>query len=222
MRWVALHMARACLLPWYCRWLNGLLRLLSALPFLSLPRSWGYCLPEGLSPAQIPILLRIRDYAPRLSANQEYSFEQFFKQQLGSDLADRLLSEMEKGHCLLLCDGLDEVASDSLRRRVSDAIYAFISRHSSEDTANAKHYNRFLVTSRIVGYEAGAFSRYAHYTLLDLEDEQIEQFLTNWCPAVERYQMMAGQGMRPLTAQQERKATRDGSEQRERLLHALE
>jgi hypothetical protein len=115
MRWVALHMAKACLLPWYRRWLNGLLRL--------------------LSPAQIPILLRIRDYAPRLSANQEYSFEQFFKDQIGNDLAERLLSEMEKGHCLLLCDGLDEVASDSLRRRVSDAIYAFITRYNM-DTAN--------------------------------------------------------------------------------------
>jgi predicted NACHT family NTPase len=150
MRWVALHMAKACLLPWYRRWLNGLLRLLSTVPHISLPPSWGYCLPEGLSPAQIPILLRIRDYAPRLSANQEYSFEQFFKDQIGNDLAERLLSEMEKGHCLLLCDGLDEVASDSLRRRVSDAIYAFITRYNM-DTANGR-YNRFLVTSRIVGY----------------------------------------------------------------------
>src|SRR5262249_50278967 len=125
-------------------------------------------------------------------------------------------------HCLLLFDGLDEVASDSLRRDMAEAISTFMTNYSEGDAAKARSSNRFIVTSRIVGYESGPFSKYAHYTLLDLEDEQIERFLTNWCPAVERYQAMAAQGMKPLNVQQETQAKTAGVEQKEKLKRALD
>ena len=201
MRWLALKMARA-----------------------SLSRS--YDLPEGLASRQIPILIRISDYAKSLDA-ENMPFRQFFTEHIAreypalTNLSNTLLDELKKGRCLLLFDGLDEVASDSLRRRVAENISAFISDYAAE-SATTQHFNRFIVTSRIVGYEAGTFNRYAHYTLRDLEDEQIKQFLTNWCPAVERYQAMASQGMKPLTAQQEAQAKKAGDEQRGRLLEALE
>ncbi len=201
MRWLALQMAR-----------------------MSLSRS--YDPPEGLTPRQIPVLIRISNYAKRLDT-ENIPFRQFFTEHIArefpelTNLSDTLLNELKQGHCLLLFDGLDEVANDSLRRRVAEHIYAFISDYDAE-TATTRHFNCFIVTSRIVGYEAGTFNLYAHYTLLDLENEQIEQFLTNWCPAVERYQDMASQGMKPLTAQQEAQATKNGNEQRDRLLAALE
>lgn len=43
-------------------------------------------LPAGLTPVQIPVLLRISDYAKRLSAEKNLSFEQFLKEQWGTDL----------------------------------------------------------------------------------------------------------------------------------------
>ena len=202
MRWLALKMARA-----------------------SLSRS--YDLPEGLASRQIPILIRISDYAKGLDAENMPPFRQFFTEHIAraypalTNLSNTLLDELKKGRCLLLFDGLDEVANDSLRRRVAEHISAFISDYDAE-SATTQHLNRFIVTSRIVGYEAGTFNRYAHYTLRDLEDEQIKQFLTNWCPAVERYQAMAIQGMKPLTAQQEAQANKAGDEQRGRLLEALQ
>ena len=201
MRWLALKMARASL-------------------------SRRSDLPEGLASRQIPILIRISDYAKSLDA-ETMPFRQFFTEHITraypelTNLSTTLLDELKKGRCLLLFDGLDEVVSDSLRRRVAENIYAFISDYDAESTTT-QHFNRFIVTSRIVGYEAGTFNRYAHYTLRDLEDEQIQQFLTNWCPAVERYQTMASQGMQPLTAQQEAQAKKAGDEQRARLLEALE
>lgn len=200
MRWLALQMARS-----------------------SLSRS--YRLPEGFVSRQIPILIRINDYAEHPDA-ENMPFRQFFIEYIAkvypesNNLSNTLLDELKKGHCLLLFDGLDEVASDSLRRRVSENIYAFISDYDAE-TATAQHFNRFIVTSRIVGYEAGTFNKYAHYALLDLEDKEIENFLTNWCQAVEHYQTMAGQRMKPLTAQQELQANKAGIEQRDRLLDAL-
>src|SRR5205807_215221 len=127
---------------------------------------------------------------------------------------------MAKQHCLFLFDGLDEVASDSLRRQVLANIVTFIESYLPSKSTQS-HYNRFLITSRIVGYEAGPLTGYAHYTLRDLEDEQIEDFLTHWCPAVEHYQMKPLSGQRKLTAQQEQEAVRAGNEERDRLLAAF-
>jgi hypothetical protein len=201
MRWLAFHMARAC-------------------------RASKYSLPGGLPPAQVPILIRISNYAQHLSAVENLAFSQYFKDHIAErypdqpDLLARLRNEMEQGHCLFLFDGLDEVASDSLRRRVAENIATFISDYSP-DRPESKRYNRFIITSRIVGYHADTFAQYAHYTLLDLAYEQIEAFLTNWCPAVERYQMKSFLSRKMLTEQQEQDAKRVGDEQRDRLLAAL-
>ncbi len=206
MNWLALHMARA----YFAR---------------------RHRLPQGLAPLQIPILLRIRDYAARLNAaeaeHKSLSLQQFLKDYLADvyselpNLLERLRVEMEKGHCLFLFDGLDEVASDDLRRRVAQNIGVFISDNLPEN-AHAKRFNRFLITSRIVGYDAGTFAKYAHYTLLDLEDAQIKDFLAHWCPAVELHLMKPSLGRRKLTEQQQETARRAGAEQQSRLLAALE
>ncbi|MEO6888414.1 MAG: hypothetical protein ABI456_04585 [Ktedonobacteraceae bacterium] len=222
MRWLALHMARASLQPGYRRLLNRFLQLLARMRVLSAFFTPLSELPDSMAPQQIPVLLRISDYAKRLDV-QSLTFEEFFRESFNKKqpmLADRLDEELQKGRCLLLFDGLDEVASDSLRRRVVDQIMTFLSNHTP-NTPSARLYNRFIVTSRIVGYEAGSFAGYAHYTLLDLEDEQVEEFLSAWCPEVERYQMRAPQGMKPLTRQQEEQASRQADEQKARLLLAF-
>jgi predicted NACHT family NTPase len=77
------------------------------------------------------------------------------------------------------------------------------------------------MTSRFVGYEPATFSSRAHYTLQDFADEQIEQFLSNWCPAVEYYQTMVGQHMHHPTAQQKKLIEIEGKRQKEQLLRAL-
>jgi hypothetical protein len=226
MRWFAFHMAHAYYLPNYRHWFNAILRLFKRLTHISL--SWGYHPPQGLLPYQIPIFLRITDYAKALnkSESQNLSFEKFFFENIKDqhpsliNLADKLLYAMQKGRCLLLLDGLDEVANDDLRRRVAENISFFIANNSPEKH-RARRYNRFIITSRIVGYEAGIFANYAHYTLQDLRNEQIEQFLTNWCPAVERHQKTFAQGMRKLTSQQKTQANKVGLQQRDRLLEAL-
>ncbi len=213
MRWLALHMARAFLSPNY-----------------DIPDEPDSRPPSTRNPdiKQIPILLRISDYAKRLSVEDNLSFKQFFKYRLTemyshiSGIADRLLAELSNGRCLVLFDGLDEVASDDLRRRVAQEIHTFIFDHAADERSRVQHYNSFIITSRIVGYEPGTFAEHAHYTLLDLEDEQIERFLDRWCPAVERYQAMFEQNMKPLTSAQEASIKAAGAEQRDHLLDALE
>ncbi len=227
MRWLALHMAQASCFSLLHRGVNRLLEVLPAkVGELSL-LSRIAALPKGLGPAQVPIFVRIGDYAKRLKAKEDnhesLSFQEFLMEYLPKEyqnlptLPGKLFAEMAKQHCLFLFDGLDEVASDSLRRQVLVNIMTFIESYLPERSSQ-NHYNRFLITSRIVGYEASPLTGYAHYTLRDLEDEQIKDFLTHWCPAVERYQTSR---QHKLIALQEQEALRAGYEERERLLTAF-
>ena len=128
----------------------------------------------------------------------------------------KIKEHLERGNCLVLLDGLDEVASDQLRRRVAKDIRRFIISYTT-DSAHARHANRFMITSRIVGYEEGPFRTATHYTLLELTDEQIEHFLMTWCPAVERHMARSAEPTRHLTAQQDVQANIAGKKQRDPL-----
>jgi hypothetical protein len=169
LRWLALKMAQGKLSP--------------HTPFL-----------ETLSPGQIPILIRISDYASRLSQEENLPFRQFLGQYLRemypepSALPNILLDEFAAGNCLFLLDGLDEAADDALRKHVADLIYNFIRDSASKHPA-PQNYNRFVISSRIASYESGKLDQFAHYTLCDLSDQQINDFLKIWCPAVERHQL---------------------------------
>lgn len=204
LRWLALHMARASYHA-------------------------DYSLPENLAPVLLPIFLTIGDYARAITAPpsagpHNASVKEFFWSEwtkISPDLPTLLEEALLTGRCLLLFDGLDEVASDDLRGRVRKDLTEFISLYPPVRD-NASQYNRALITSRIVGYEPGPFASFAQYTLLDLNDELIQRFLGAWCPAVERYQARSLQGMQEeLTPQQEQRALQEGYSQRDRLREAL-
>ncbi len=168
-----------------------------------------------LSPKQIPVLIHISEYARWISTHSEHSFEQFFRERYAI-----LESPLEQGRCLLLFDGLDEIADDSTRREAVRSIAHFILEVASK--SRMKAFNRFIVTSRVVGYKDTAsslFARYPHYTLSDLNDEEIKDFLQRWCPAVER---SVQYGAKHLTWQQATEVSTRGYEQYDQLCHALQ
>jgi len=212
MRWLALRMARAL--------------------------RDGKELESAYAPAQLPLLLRIGDYAaylvdpenkiPRQTGGEgrAHLFMAFIRQKLEEidrGLPDIILAALAQGRCLLLLDGLDEVASDDLRRQVAADIFAFLNQHCLK-SVKQKPFNRVIITSRIVGYEPGSLSQYREYTLLDLSDPQIEAFLSSWCPAVEL--SLAAKGTRSqeegtLTAQDRQRAQAEGERQRDDLLRSF-
>jgi hypothetical protein len=55
--------------------------------------------------------------------------------------------------------------------------------------------NNFIITSRIADYTPEVFARYIHYTLLDLDERQIESYLTKWCSAIGGYHVPSTQGI---------------------------
>jgi ABC-type multidrug transport system fused ATPase/permease subunit len=78
-RWLAYHMARGSQLSSIHKGLNRFLDLISRL--LRREFDIGYSLPDGLKPYQLPILVRISDYAKALSRpdNEELPFQPFFE-----------------------------------------------------------------------------------------------------------------------------------------------
>ncbi len=197
LRWLALHMARASLTP------------------------GAYQLPSRLGPEQVPILIQLREYAERL--DKDYlPLKQFLILQwsrIHPNLAMKLLGELSQGRCLVLFDGLDQVATVNVHKRLIEAVYEFIAEYSSDDSTN---YNRYIITSRIADSEPGAFAKYAHYTLLDLDRQCIEQILGNWCIAVARFQTRAIHGTRSLTDQEQAAARTAGAKQQVQLLQILQ
>ncbi len=188
LRWIALHMARACL-------------------------SHGkYSLPHGLGHPQVPLLIQVNEYAERLE-KESSTLKQFLIAQWNKfhpNLAVKLLDELAQGHCLVLFDNLDAGAPATARKRVLDAIDGFITDFSSEDP---NIYNRFIIISRITDSEHEAFSRYTHYTLLELDEQRIDQFLNNWCLALTRYQVQSVKGMQSLTEEEVAEARAEGTRQ---------
>ncbi len=55
-------------------------------------------------------------------------------------------------------------------------------RDSLLDTSDID-FNRFLITSRVAGYDQEAFPHYTHFTVAELSSQQIEDFLPRWCRA---------------------------------------
>jgi hypothetical protein len=112
-----------------------------------------------LSEQRLPILLPLRDFARYLEANHpdpstdgpklllDYLRTYFTHQDIALPerfFADRLL----RGECAVLLDGVDEVADLITRHRVARIIERFTIAYPD---------NRYVVTSRIVGYTGSAW-----------------------------------------------------------------
>lgn len=74
------------------------------------------------------------------------------------------------------------------RLRVARAVQDFVSRfrRAPDPRAEESPGNRFVVTSRIAGYEAARLAGFAHVTVLPFGGEDVERFCGQWCLAWER------------------------------------
>ncbi|MCP4699874.1 MAG: hypothetical protein GY862_23930, partial [Gammaproteobacteria bacterium] len=78
--------------------------------------------------------------------------------------------------CLVILDGLDEVTDPGLRTRVTERIQEMVSGYSG---------NRYLVTSRIIGYERSPMTReFKHATLKNLGGNDQIRFVRLWHEAI--------------------------------------
>ena len=136
----------------------------------------------------LPVYLRIAEYAER---GHGQALEDFLianlrgREHRDRSLPDLIQASLDRGECIVLLDGLDEVIEPSQRALISDQINSLIHNLGANG-------NRFVITSRVAGYRSAPLDgRVPHYRVRDMNPEQIRRFIEQWCHAVERFQTPA-------------------------------
>jgi len=137
----------------------------------------------------LPILIPLRDFGhflknehPDLSLDGpglllDYIHE-YYNNQVIRLPVDFFSKELENKNAIVLLDGLDEVADPNLRQRVARIVEKFAFRYPE---------NRFLVSSREVGYDGPSRigAEFALAKILEFTPKEIRQFIYNWTRAIE-------------------------------------
>ncbi|MCB0130236.1 MAG: NACHT domain-containing protein, partial [Caldilineaceae bacterium] len=140
---------------------------------------------------RLPILVPLSAYANAI-AEHDVSLQEFlgdYYRNQGVEipvgaLVDALLAS---GKALVMFDGLDEVQAQQQRTLVVDRVERFFAFHSQRG-------NKFLLTSRIVGYRDVRLNvdGLIECTLVDFDDDDIEDFVGKWSGALEQASQGAG------------------------------
>ena len=121
----------------------------------------------------MPVLLFLRDYAATIGANADIKLAELIEASL-KDLpppARWFQDRLGKGKCLIMFDGLDEVADPDLRLKVVRWV---------ERQVEVLGANRFLVSSRPNGYRDNPLSGFTVLQVLPFNRDQVERFVRNW------------------------------------------
>ncbi|MCP5096219.1 MAG: NACHT domain-containing protein [Chloroflexi bacterium] len=128
----------------------------------------------------LPILLFLRDHAKEIVKNPRYSIIQAIQASLKKweiDIPSEWFKEhLKKGQCLIMLDGLDEVADMQMRQHV----VTWVERQMA---LLAK--NHFVVTSRPFGYQNNPLAKAVVLEVQPFSIDQVTQFVHNWYMANE-------------------------------------
>jgi formylglycine-generating enzyme required for sulfatase activity len=179
------------------------------LKYLALRLAMGEGDELGLR-ARLPVLLPLSAYANALAARDvplhRFIAEYYRDRGVDLPLGSMLDEALAQGGVLLLLDGLDEVRELDRRHLVVQRVVDFCTFHRQKG-------NKFLLTSRIVGYRdvRPMAEGLAECTLVDFDDDEITQFVDKWTEALER----AARGDTPV-------ATQEAAREREELLASVQ
>ncbi|MGW0432543.1 HEAT repeat domain-containing protein [Micromonospora sp. NPDC003197] len=126
----------------------------------------------------LPLLIELRSFVTLVAEGRCQSFLDYLDHRaavdgLGIDRA-ALQQHLSRGHRVVaIFDGLDEVFDRRRREEVASQIASFAADHPQA---------RVIVTSRIIGYSRRILTDvgFTHFTLQDLDDRQIDEFLAIW------------------------------------------
>jgi hypothetical protein len=134
----------------------------------------------------VPILLFLRDHVSAILANRDVTLPDVVRDTLGRYRADEPTGWLEhcldNGSCVVLLDGLDEVAGQADRRALADWVEYQIRQYPKND---------YVITSRPHGYLTARIDGATVLHALRLTDEQVTRLANGWFraleSAVERY-----------------------------------
>jgi hypothetical protein len=136
----------------------------------------------------VPILLALRDHAQTIAGSPEIALPTVLRSTLSSLPASEpdgwWERHLQRGHCVVLLDGLDEVARPQDRQAVTNWVDQQIASYPR---------NHFVITSRPHGYRSAAIGAANVLVIRPFTSEQVEQFLHGWYLATELKAMSAGE-----------------------------
>lgn len=172
-----------------------------SLRFIALMLAQGHGAARlGLDVPYVPLMVRLADYARALETQPSLSLGNYLLDYIGQAyechprLPDFLRLALERGVCMVLLDGLDEVGDDPvrgrpLRTRVVGQVQRFAD-HWCDDASvppsgkgrgTDERCNRVVVTSRIEGYWDESVRGFDHVQLSPLRPpDEVETFLLRW------------------------------------------
>ena len=139
-------------------------------------------LAEG-KPGKLPLLVRLVEYdraSEELGALDPAGYvAAWFRQDQGIDVEPLLRERLESGACIVLLDGLDEVARDRPGEPLARRLEEFIRRYPG---------NQYLLTARQQGFDRRPWSDqgFRQLDLVPWDDGRIERFVRNWVRATDR------------------------------------
>jgi NACHT domain/TIR domain len=129
---------------------------------------------------RLPLLLSLRDHQEEITRREGFSLLDALNTQLRRKgkpfLRQWFEQQLERGACLILLDGLDEVADPQRRRQVSKWVQGQMERY---------HRNRFILTSRPYGYQEENWLAAVTLEIQPFGSEQIAHYLHRWYLAEE-------------------------------------
>ncbi|MFJ8959064.1 NACHT domain-containing protein [Lentzea sp. NPDC102401] len=129
----------------------------------------------------VPILLYLRDHTDIIVGNPDIDVATLVRRHLEvyrlEDPARWFERRLRAGKCVVLLDGLDEVADQKDRTVVSDWVSAQVARYPKND---------YVLTSRPQGYLSSKVDNALVLQVRSFSDEQVTDFVRRWYFAVER------------------------------------
>ncbi|MDZ8053597.1 MAG: GUN4 domain-containing protein [Aulosira sp. ZfuVER01] len=144
-------------------------------------------------PQLVPVLLRLRDVAPAIVADDNFSLAQVIAKAMGdesSKIQQWFNKQLKDGKCLVMLDGLDEIADDEQRKQVSAWV--------SQQLQHYQHKLPFILTSRPQAYNQAPLPDTPAYFVRSFNTEQRNRFLFNWYFNLEKRRNSGGRSQKQL------------------------
>jgi NACHT domain len=131
---------------------------------------------------RVPVLLALREHAGAVAADPRITLPDVLRPAVrgvpGKEPDGWWERQLRRGRCMILLDGLDEVASEEERRAVATWVGRQISSYPG---------NHFVVTSRPHGYPGPVIAQADVLAIRPFTAEQVRLFVNRWSLAAERH-----------------------------------
>src|ERR1700677_926896 len=128
-----------------------------------------------------PVLLYLRDHAAAIIADAAVPLAALLRKTLGELSSDEppgwFEQKLNEGRCIVLLDGLDEVARQDDRAKVATW---------TENQINQYPANDFVISSRPQGYRAAPVEGAEIVQVCGFTSDQVDRFVRGWYFAIER------------------------------------